>query len=829
MLRNYLSAALGNIGRNGLYAGITILGLAVAFTAAILIGLYVRDEFSFDRFIPGHEQVYRLQDDLLLPGQKPRPTPVVQGTAAGNLKLDFPEVERTARMANAPSLIRIGDQTTDAQRFAWADPDFFKVLPFPVLAGDPNAALAAPDGVVLTRQAARALFGQDKPLGRTVLINPGLGGRVDLPIPELQQVWTFHPMRVMAVLDDLPSSSHLNATVFAAGLAPFSPLSVEDRHPSPTTEDVVAYVKLKPGASPKHWEERLKAFAERHYRQPESGRVLNRFWLARLDELHFTPSDSGPDGDRRVDFAIAAVGALIVAIAAINFVTLMTARATRRAVEVGVRKAVGARRRDLVFQFMGEALIYVLVAMLVAVVAAELLLGPFNAFLGRELRFDYLADPVLAGCLVGGALITTTLAGVYPALVLSAFRPAAALKGGVGQSTGSAAMRQALVIVQFAILIGLILMTATIYRQTQFVLNDALRLNADQVVRVAAGCGTAFDQESRRLPGVEAVACAGSKAFAQFDTGATGVTMPDRSLRVTYYAQVGPGFFEAHGLQPVAGRFFSKAHGEDVVLARPNAPANVQPSIVLNETGARFLGFSSPSAAVGKTVVWERWSPALGQNPHIPDLPSQVIGVVPDFTLGSARTPVRPTLYYVDPGLSSFLVLKLDRQRIPETMDALRQLWRRTGADRPANIVFESQSIQNLYRDVITQGEALAVCAGIAIVIACLGLFALAAFVTERRIKEIGVRKAMGASSVDVMKLLLWQFSQPVLWANLLAWPAAFFAMDYWLHGFAYRVGQPVWLFLAASLAAALIAWATVSIQSLMAARARPATALRYE
>jgi putative ABC transport system permease protein len=828
MLRNYLSAAIGNIGRNGLYAGVTILGLAISFAAAILIGLYVRDEFSFDRFIPGHERVYRLQDDLLLPGQKPRPVSAVQGTAAANLRLDFPEVERTARMANAPSLIRIGDRTSDTQRFVWADPDFFRILQFPVLAGDPNAALAAPDGVVLTRQAARSLFGEDKPLGRTVLINPGLGGRVDLPIDELKQVWSFHPMKVMAVLDDLPASSHLNATVFAAGLAPFSPLSVEDRHPSKTTEDVVAYVKLKPGASPTDWDARLKAFAVRRYHTDE-GRVLNRFWLAPLDDLHFTPADSGSDGDRRVDLAIAAVGVLIVAIAAINFVTLMTARATRRAVEVGVRKAVGARRRDLVVQFMGEALIYVLIAMLVAVVAAELSIGPFNAFLRRELRFDYLADPVLAGSIVGGALITTALAGLYPALVLSGFRPVAALKGGAGQSTGSAAMRQALVIVQFAILIGLILMTATIYRQTQFVLNDALRLNTDQVVRVAAGCGTAFDQEARRLPGVKAAACASSKAFMRFDTAATAVILPDRTLRVTYYAEVAPGFFEVHGLQPVAGRFFSKAYGEDMVLYRPNPPANVQPSLVLNETAARFLGFSSPGAAVGQTVIWERVSPAAARNGRIPDLPSRVIGVVPDYTLGSARTPVRPTMFYVDPGLSSFVVLKLDRQRIPETMDALNQLWRRTGGDRPANIVFESQSIQDLYRDVITQGEALAVCAGIAIVIACLGLFALAAFVTERRIKEIGVRKAMGASSADVIRLLLWQFSQPVLWANLFAWPAAFFAMDYWLHGFAYRVGQPVWLFLAASLAAALIAWATVSFQSLIAARARPATALRYE
>ena len=514
---------------------------------------------------------------------------------------------------------------------------------------------------------------------------------------------------------------------------------------------------------------------------------------------------------------------------AINFVTLMTARATRRAIEVGVRKAVGASRRDLIVQFMGEALIYMAVSMVIAVVAAELAMPGINAFLGRKLSFNYLADPVLAGALVGAALFTTVLAGAYPALVLSGFRPVAALKGGAGQSTGSGALRQGLVIAQFAILIGLIVMTGTIYRQTQFVLNDALRLNTDQVGRIFAPCGSAFEQEARRLAGVKAVACASSKAMMQFDTGATGVIMPDRSLRIIYVAQLGVGFFEVHGLKPVAGRFFSKARGEDMVLDRPNPPAEVQPTIVVNETGARFLGFSNPQDAVGKTVVWGRWSPGVPNDRPPPERPSKVIGVVPDFTLGSARTAIRPTLFFVDPNLSKFLVLKLDRQRIPETLEALRKLWRQTGHDGRPGLIFESQSIQALYQDVITQGVALGVCASLAIVIACLGLFALAAFVTERRTKEIGVRKAMGASSSDVLKLLLWQFTQPVLWANLVAWPAAFLAMDYWLHGFAYRVGQPIWLFLAAAVVAALIAWVTVSFQSWMVARAKPGSALRYE
>ena len=278
MFRNYFAAALGNIGRNGLYAGITILGLAVSFTAAILIGLYVRDEFSFDRFVPGHEHVYRLQDDLLLPGQKPRPLDVVQSTAAANFKLDFPEVESSARMVASQSQLKIGANATD-EWMAWVDPDFFRILAYPVLAGDLNAAVAAPDGLVLTRQTARKYFGMDAPIGRTIQLNAN-GGGFGLSPDELRMAGSYHPMRVMAVLADPPSSGHLAAGVFGSGRAPFSPIAIGDRHPSPSSEDTLAYLKLKPGAAPEGWTDRLAGFARRRYPRADGGPPINRYWLA---------------------------------------------------------------------------------------------------------------------------------------------------------------------------------------------------------------------------------------------------------------------------------------------------------------------------------------------------------------------------------------------------------------------------------------------------------------------------------------------------------------------------------------------------------------------
>jgi putative ABC transport system permease protein len=830
VLRNYLAAALGNLGRNWLYAGVTILGLAVSFAAAILIGLYLRDEYGFDRFVPGFQQVYRLELDVTLPGEKVFQSDTVPGTMGRYLALDFPGVERTARIEFDGVGLRRGDFES-LEQLGWADPGFFKVMPLPVLAGDPDAALEAPDGLVLTREMARKYFGEDAPIGKTLRVSrvlnlPGLSA------DEAQLLATSRIMRVMAVLKDLPSSSHIKAGVFGSGRATLSLLGMEDRHPSPFNETTLTYVRLKPGASAASINPGLTAFANRHYAAPNGGASVMKVNLVPLSDLHFAAHQAQdgvrPPGDRTVDAGIGAVGLLIVAIAAINFVTLMTARATRRAVEVGIRKAVGASRRDLFLQFMGEALIYVLAGTLLGICIAELVLPYANAFVGREIRFDYLEDPGLLLAILGAALVTALLAGAYPAFVMSGFRPAAALKGAAATPTGAVGVRQVLVVAQFAILIGLIVMTATIYRQTSFALTQALRLDNDQVFRIQARCEDALKHEIAALPGVKSVACASGNVVSGM-TAQTLAGPPGRTMVAMNLGPVDVGFFELHGLRPVAGRFFDLAKGQDVVLRQAGEGGTYQPNVVVNQSGALKLGFRTPQEAVGKTISWARWSAATGNGQFPPFVPSEIIGVAPDFTLKSIRDPIAPVIYYVDPGVAGFMVVKLAGRDIPETLRGIDRVWRATGHDRPLPQAFESQVVEDLYKDVITQGIAIGICAGLAILIACLGLFALAAFTTERRTKEIGVRKAMGASTADVVRLLVWQFTKPVLWANLIAWPVAFWAMDHWLHGFAYRVGLPPWLFLASSAVAVLIAWVTVCAHAWLVARARPATALRYE
>ena len=806
MFRNYLATALRTLARQWLRGGVTILGLAAGFAAAILVGLYVRDEFNFEHFIPGYQQVYRLEGDMLTPGQKPQHTDSAPASAAADLTLDFPQVRSVARLVRSSQWVGRGNAKT-WERVAWVDASFFKVMPFPVLAGDPVAALEDPSGLVLTRQAARKFFGVDTPIGETLQVQFVQGDGVLFTTP--------HPMVVKAVLKDIPSATHLEQfKIYASGRA--APSALADTHLSPYAT-VWTYVRLPPAFRPELVRAALPAFAARRYPGP----VGWRFRLVPLQELHFHGND------RTVDIGIAAVGVLIILIAAINFVALTTAGATRRAIEVGVRKAEGARRLDLMIQFMGEALLHVLAAMVIGAAIVELALPPVDAFLRRTIRFDLLHDPVLDTAVLGTALVTGLAAGIYPSLVLSSFRPAATLKGKGGQGSGAARVRQGLVVVQFAILTCLIIVGATIWRQTSFILDNMLRLNEDQIVYFGDS-DRPFRLELAKLPGVVSVAYVSDGAI-EGTPFKTFVEDPGRGKTSIGVAAADVGLFEMLGLKPLAGRFFSRDQGEDMVLDHPGPNPESQPSVVLNESGVRRLGFKSPQEAIGRSVSWSRPS-GTGRiiGAFAPFRSSRIVGVTPDFTVLSIDRQIEPTMYFVDTS-SALLLAKLQGQHLPETLTAINRLYKRMGHPRPIKIDFLSDTTREGYRDVEVQGAIIGGSAGLASIIACLGLFSMGAFTAERRTKEIGVRKANGAGTADVLRLLLWQFTQPVLWANLLAWPLAFWAGEHWLQGYAYHVSLPPWLFLAASAAVVLIALATVAGQAFLTARANPASALRYE
>jgi putative ABC transport system permease protein len=814
MFRNYLSAALRNLERNSIYAGVTIFGLAIGFAAALLIALFVRGELTYDRFVPGHDRVFLYSERIDFPGERPLLTDVASVRVAPALKLDFPQVQYAARITgqDLPVTVRRGDFVASEPNFTWADPDFFRVMPLPVVAGDLAGALDAPDGLVITRAVARKYFGQDAPIGQPLLVNGS-------------------PLRVTAVIQNLPPTTHLIYDMYGSTRAPQSPMAALEKRDTPLNNVVATYVRLKPGASAASVDAGMPEFVRRHL-PPGLGVDASTKIAAHLVPLlkiHLRPGvQGGLSGgtDPAVIAAMAAVGGLIVLVAAINFVTLMTARAARRAVEVGVRKAAGATRRDLIVQFMGEALIHVAIAGLIASAIAELVLPAFNALLGRKIAIDY-GDPLLFAALPALVVAVGLAAGVYPALVLSRFRPASVLKGGLAPSAGGALVRQMLVVVQFAVLIGLILFATTITRQTLYGLNQGMRLDKDQVLLVLAKpCTDNLRDAMAAVDGVEKAACASAFALNLADN-LTKATVDGRNVSV-HTAPVDFNFFGVYNISPLAGRLFDRRRPADGFVAG----AGSNPPVIINETARLKLGFASDSAAIGKTIVWPFHTDLATAFGGDPAKPSQIIGVVPDFTFGSMRAPIQAMMYMVGPKVSYYslaLNLRLDRHRIPQALAGIDKVWRRFDPGDPIQRFFVTQFALHSYIDTLREAGLIVAAALVALCIAALGLFALSAYTTERRTKEIGIRKAMGAGAGAVLRLLIWQFSQPVLWANLVAWPIAFLVMNWWLHGFAYHVGQPPWVFLAAGAGALVVAWATVFIHALRVARSKPVGALRYE
>jgi putative ABC transport system permease protein len=719
------------------------------------------------------------------------------------MKLDLPQIEVT-QLSNLfqPASLRHGDVEAIEKGFHWADPNFFDVVPLPAYAGNLKTALDRPDGLVLTRRMARRYFGTDNPIGETLEIDRS---RV---------------MTVRAVLEDLPSNTHLDAEIFGSAKAVAGPDG-----PFGENARVYVYVRLKPGVSADEVRKGLVEVIDRYPRKAPVGKWSDSHYypLVPIAAIHLGPTGAfamKPGGDPRTIRAMAVVGVLVLLLASINFVNLKTARAARRAVEVGVRKVCGAGRRDLIVQFIGESLIYATLAMLIATALVELVLLPWlNAFVDRSIVFEYWRWPTLA-YIVAAVLLIGTLAGVYPAFVLSSFRPSAVLKGTGPAVGGSGRVRQLLVIVQFAILIGLMVSTAIIYRQTQFGLDQGLRFDKEQLLMIdvpPADCEkSSFRSAVDALPGVLGAAC------SEFFLGVYGpaeYVAPNGRQVMLKDGVAGAGIFEIMGLAPVAGRFFARDREGDVLPPPRDRKPGMPFRVVVNETAAKALGFKSPAEAVGKSFRVPR-----------ADVRYDIIGVVPDLAGDTVRQSVWPTYYVNTAGWFSRLNVKLRGSTVAETLRAIDGLWSEVpGQTRPISRRFYNDYVQSIYASLLRQRTLFAGFALVALLLAGLGLFGLAGFTVERRTREIGVRKAMGANTGAVVRLLLWQFAKPVLWANVLAWPVAGYVMYRWLMGFAYRIELGVGPFVVASLVALGVAMITVGAHSVLVARGRAVAALRYE
>lgn len=629
MFRNYLITALRNLVRNRLYAAINIIGLAVGFAAAIIVALFIRDELTYERWIPGSERTFLFPHEVHFASNMPTAFLDNGDRELGREMSRLPDVEGAARLYNFPMYqaplagLRRGEVEGE-ERLFWADPNFLAVVPLPIVAGDPQSALNQPDGVVITRRMARKYFGRDDVLGQAIEMD------------------RQHAMTVTAVIEDLPSNTHLNFDVLASALAPFSDLAMLDARPADRQgQGAFTYVRLKPSVNVKRLEDAVPTVFERislaarlaFFKQ---NGVDQRYVLRPIAEVHHArgtvPYMQKPRGNPQTAPSLAIVALCLILLGCINFSSLTTARGAQRAVEVGVRKVLGAFRLDLALQFIGESLLTAAFAMGAAGVAVALLVPRLNALLARDsISFDPLRDGALGVVLIGATCVVGVVAGIYPALVLPAFKIVSVLKSGVPRGTSAGRLRQAVVGFQFAVLISLILNSTIVYRQTRFAFDDGKRLDAQQVLLVRKDCSTAFPDEVAKLPGAAAVACSSNQAL-NYEWQVQGTKHLNGTSVSIDVAGVGSEFFELYGLAPVVGRFFARDNPMDA--------SDATTSLVLNETAVRMLGYASNEAAVGQLVEW----------PGVPVTETgayrrrsyRVVGVTPDFFLDAVHEQIRP-------------------------------------------------------------------------------------------------------------------------------------------------------------------------------------------
>jgi len=801
MFRHYLIVASRNLTRHKLYAAINIVGLTIGLAAALLVVLYIRQETTFERFLPGYERIYEIAARIRPPGSADMLMDSTPTDVALWLRSRLPSLAPLARIGGGEVHgVRVGNINT-SEFVNFADPAFFDVFRLPVIAGNPAAALRRPDGIVLTRSRARRYFGRDDPIGQLLRID----GRF--------------PVVVAAVIDDLPANTHLDFDIVASSQASFSSFRTLDAQPaSAPGKPWVAhtYFRLPPAMTLAQVREQAAEFTSQIFPRTVKGGMVLQLPIVPISAIHLSPPGLNAmrsRGSSALIQAVAAVGGLILLVAAINFINLSTARAATRSVEVGVRRAAGATRVDLVLQFLGESVALASLAGLVAIALVELLLPAFNQLADSGLRLDLRRDPQILATAGGLVLLLGVCAGIYPALVLSAARPLNTLKR--DQAGASGVVRQALVTAQFAFLIALMIALGVIGEQVDLAKRMFARLDTTGVFTVTGACKHPHAVELfSALPGVVEAACSASAPLGFKTVRSTGAI---RAGLVTTYTDeiVDVGFFELYGIRAIAGRLFSRERGMDT--SSGDAHPSRMDSVVINETAVRRFGFASPRSAIGQSVALHG-----GQ-------PSQIIGVVEDFPAQSIRTPIDATVFRVDPTLFDLLSVKVSTAAKQRALPAIDALWRKLDTSRPIERQPVEQGLRRMYSDIVSEGRVFAGCSAIALLLASMGLFGLSSFLAERRTKEVGIRKATGAGRADILRLLIWDLSKPVLWANFIAWPVCYFLLRRWLNGFAYHVELSVPIFLGASAAAMLIAWLVVLGHTARVASATPVLALRYE
>ena len=829
--RNYWTVAIRALAKSKTYSIINIAGLAIGMAACIMILMYIRYERSYDEWLPDAENTYQFQTFATDPdsGEEYK-MQMASFVTRERLEKDFPQIENAAYLLGTGPVFLKDGQATATEDYKYTDEDFLKVVNLPLAAG---TTLNAPRTAVLSESEAMRRFGTTDVVGRTMTLI-SIGEKRDF--------------KITGVLKDLPKNSHMK--INAIGRLDFNELFATN--PQFMTcwgcQSGWVYLKTKPGTDPKQLQAQLPAWEKRNIPDEDIGGGIsynsgtNQDWrFTNVTDVHLGEASDGnmtPGNDSRTVTTFAIIAVLILGMAIVNFTNLATARASQRAREVALRKVLGASRKQLIIQFLGESVLISAASMLLALALVELLVKPFAAFLEADLPLSYFGTDGILLPAIGLVLLVGIASGLYPAFFLSRFQPAQVLKANrsAAETPGSGRLRTALVVLQFAVSIGLIICTAVVYGQTVYARSVDPGYKRENILQVEEMSraqlipyGETIVDRMEQIPGVVAVGRTGIGVST--DNNNNTFILPPGSNKQVLIGQyeVDEGFLAAMGLTLKAGRWFDPNRAmDDMTTPFPPDEAVEKTlaargvNVVLNENAVRKLGFKSPQEAVGKTVRSQLFSEEAGMTEV------HIIGVVGDSRFRSVRTPIDPIMFRnVNQG-QTHMIIRYNGD--PATVrGAVEREWKKITNDVPFNAKFSEDIMAELYEAEDARAKMFAAFALLAVIIGCLGLFGLAAFTAERRTKEIGIRKVLGARTRDIVRLLVWQFSRPVIVANLIAWPIAWWLMRDWLNTFDQRITLGPAPFILAALIALTIAIVTVVGHAMKVARSNPIHALRYE
>ena len=808
MFKSYLTSTLRDILKNKGYSAINIFGLAVSLAACLMITLFVSDEMGYDNFIPDPENTYRIEVTAKGSNRADELYASFMGAYGPLFKERSAEVLDSTRYQTNRLAVGAGDRFF-YEDVTFSDPNFLEFMGFDV----PPGILNDRQAIVITKKIADKYFSGEEAVGQTLTI--------------ARQV----EYRVAHVLEGVPRKSHLAIDM----IAPYHPVFHEGVDTEYLSMNNPTYVRMAPGSNVENLAPLLSTLIDENVSSFSAGPASD-FRVPTFVKVQdiYLKSKAGvigkPGGDIAVVIGFITVAILIVVIATVNYINLATARAIKRAREVGIRKVMGATRKQLVAQFLGESIIITLIAAMIALAFVEVMMPTFNAALDREMGLDLVGNPIFVVFLLGVAIVVGTIAGLYPAFYLSAFNPAKVLKS--DKDGGSTAhLRQFLVFLQFAIAIMLIAGTSVVVRQTIFatsmdpgyekegvLLVRNLRSNdlLDQV--------ELLDQQLSTVDGITGVTASQFVPTDPYDStrGMSFVGQPDEVYTISMLSHQAD-FFDLYRLEMVAGRKLEEDRLRDRIDEFPSEDGQViEVNAVINETALRRVGHSNPEEVIGRQLRWGLQGE--GRAVHL-----NIVGVVKDFHLRSIHKKVRPMVYLNAPSIYRSLSLKYSTNDFAGMISGLEQKWAELAPGVPLGYQVLSEQVDSFYSSENRQMKVFVTFAVLAIIISAIGLLGLTAFSAERRTREIGIRKVLGARNFDIIKLMVGQFSKPVLFANIVALPLAWWLMSDWLSTFEYRIDLSLLWFIGAGVIALVIAWVTVISYSMKAASANPAESLRYE